>query len=209
MAYCDLWMYLNNELTQYPSWLRPAPVGSRLEHENGDQAQVMQKIERLNWLHQIGNALAHMHSHGIVHCDLKPGNCLLFNDGRNGSLVKLSDFGHSMTDGYGHIGTYEYLHPRFFHEIEKQAEGRLYFHKSACSNVEDDNYALTVLGQEILTGRNEFAGKRLSEIVCAKKAIDLQKLHVKSLPEMLFLGENQIASYSALTDLYSASYGWL
>eukprot|EP00007_Cunea_sp_BSH-02190019_P007734 CAMPEP_0174239732 /NCGR_PEP_ID=MMETSP0417-20130205/15872_1 /TAXON_ID=242541 /ORGANISM="Mayorella sp, Strain BSH-02190019" /LENGTH=708 /DNA_ID=CAMNT_0015318703 /DNA_START=216 /DNA_END=2339 /DNA_ORIENTATION=- len=39
---------------------------------------------------QILDALRYLHMHNIVHNDLKPANCLLFE---NGSVVKLADFG--------------------------------------------------------------------------------------------------------------------
>ena len=38
---------------------------------------------------QMASALAHAHSHGILHCDLKPGNVFVTRDG----VVKVLDFG--------------------------------------------------------------------------------------------------------------------
>ena len=42
---------------------------------------------------QIGRGLAYAHTKGVVHRDLKPENVLLADEGRNGRVAKICDFG--------------------------------------------------------------------------------------------------------------------
>ena len=70
---------------------------------------------------QVGEALAAIHSRGLVHGDLKPANILVMEKGRKGKLdprVKLLDFGLShwetTTSPKFLSGTMEYLAPEYF-----------------------------------------------------------------------------------------------
>jgi serine/threonine protein kinase len=42
---------------------------------------------------QVASALAFMHAHGLVHCDLKPDNIMIEEDDNHSMIVKLIDFG--------------------------------------------------------------------------------------------------------------------
>ncbi len=53
------------------------------------------------WMEEIAEALAYVHSKGLIHCDLKPANILLDEAGH----VRVADFGQSriVTDSVGKL----------------------------------------------------------------------------------------------------------
>lgn len=61
------------------------------------------------WFSQIVNALAFAHGKGLLHCDLKPGNVLLDEEGN----ARLVDFGQSQLRGEAAnvLGTLNYMSP--------------------------------------------------------------------------------------------------
>jgi serine/threonine protein kinase len=92
---------------------------------------------------QIGDALAHLHSKGILHRDLKPENILMPSD----SLVKLGDFGIAVTqDKAGQLtksdrglGTVGYVSPEQQYGLKVDER--------------TDQYSLAALCYELLTGK--------------------------------------------------------
>jgi eukaryotic-like serine/threonine-protein kinase len=107
---------------------------------------------------QIAAGLSAAHAHGIVHRDLKPDNVILVPvEGRPTELVKILDFGISKRRGSLDLsglvcGTPQYMAP-------EQVEGRLLEVDGST-----DQFALAVIAQEMLTGRNPFQADSVDAI---------------------------------------------
>ncbi len=106
----------------------------------------------LFWIHGIGAGVSHLHDHGVVHRDLKPGN--IFNDQ---GMVKIGDYGLSKFISCSRrsgqtesIGTVHYMAP----EVANGRYGK-----------EIDVYALGVILYEMLTGRVPFEGESVGEVL--------------------------------------------
>jgi len=117
---------------------------------------------------QIGSALEHAHCNDIVHCDIKPHNILLAEDGQ----VKVTDFGlaravssSTLTYQDSVMGSVHYFSP-------EQAHGELASKKS-------DLYSLGIVLYEMVTGKLPFEGE--SPITVALKHIQAKVENPKKL----------------------------
>ena len=117
---------------------------------------------------QILQTLSYLHSHGIVHGDIKPQNILLQASGR----IVLSDFGvarqseeseYMDPDGKA-VGTVYYLSP-------EQVRGRE-------AGFRSDLYSLGVMMYEMATGELPFVGENAEEIT---------RQHIENRPESMRL----------------------
>ncbi len=115
--------------------------------------QYMEKKGVLNWketLHfaiQIGKALDHAHSRGIVHRDIKPHNVMVL---KNGS-VKVMDFGIARVMSKSNTLTKEALGSVHYISPEQAKGGRV--------DSRSDIYSLGVVMYEMMTGRPPYDGE--------------------------------------------------
>lgn len=131
--------------------------------------QYMQRRGALTWkevLHfstQIAKALAHAHSRGIIHRDIKPHNIMILAD----SSVKVADFGIARLTNLQDTLTNETLGSVHYISPEQAKGGRI--------DARTDIYSLGVVMYEMLTGRLPFEGD---------SAVSIAIQHISSLPLM-------------------------
>ncbi len=134
--------------------------------ESGEAFYTMELVEGEDWGRRMGTAqpaeevrriltgvlrgLAHLHSYGEIHGDLKPGNILL---GRGG-VVKVSDVGMGGSGEGSVAGTPGYTAPECW-------EGNR-------PDVRSDIYSIGVMGYEALTGKHPFGGRTIREVVAVQ-----------------------------------------
>jgi serine/threonine protein kinase/tetratricopeptide (TPR) repeat protein len=121
--------------------------------EGGDWAGRMGKPQHADEVRHVLagllRGLAHLHCHGEIHGDLKPGNILL----GAGGVVKITDTGMGGSEGRGSgsSGTPGYTAPEVW--------------EGSPSNVRSDLYAVGVMGYEALTGKHPFEKRTVREVV--------------------------------------------
>ena len=132
---------------------------------------VLRTDEVLNFSIQIAKALAHAHSKGIIHRDIKPQNVMLLKDG----LIKVADFGiaalqNDIEESTNEtVGSVHYIAP-------EQARG-------AAADARSDIYSLGIVMYEMMTGRLPYEGK--SEVEVAVKHMNTEAVPPHSIvPEI-------------------------
>ena len=118
--------------------------GSLEDHiKSGDAMPVSRAVQIFE---DVATGLMHLHGKGILHCDLKPGNVLLDQDGK----PRLADFGQSRlsTDNTAALGTLFYMAP-------EQADLR------AVPDAKWDVYGLGALLYTMLTGKPPYYSDEL------------------------------------------------
>ena len=149
-----------------------------------------------SWLPGVAAALDHIHSKGMLHRDVKPGN--IFLDG----FLKpyLGDFGiakvvdesgglqkeQTLTATKMAVGTPEYMAPELFKPRSKP-DGRV------------DQYALAVTVYEMLAGEKPFKGDR-AHIIVEHSALPVTPLSTKvpGLPQSLCMAVERALSKNAV-----------
>lgn len=126
------------------SYVAGGSVETRLRALAAQQCGLSQE-EALTYLMQCAEAIDYAHAHGIIHCDIKPGNMLL----SEGNWLLLTDFGiarivadtDTVTTTEAFLGTPTYMAP-------EQARGR--------AVPASDIYSLAIVAYQFFTGRVPF-----------------------------------------------------
>jgi tetratricopeptide (TPR) repeat protein len=132
---------------------------------SGEAYYTMELIEGGDWAKRMGEpqsaddvrrvltgllrGLAHLHCHGEIHGDLKPGNILL----GAGGVVKITDTGMGGGEGRasGSSGTPGYAAPEIW--------------EGATADIRSDLYSVGVMAYEALTGKHPFAGRTVRDVI--------------------------------------------
>lgn len=129
------------------------------------------------WMEEICRALAFVHSKGLIHCDLKPANILLDEEGH----VRVADFGQSriVTESSWALGTLFYMAPE---QAVLPKEG-----ESLQSDVGWDIYGLGATMWSVLTGHVPHSTEQIRKRIEAAQnlAERLRIYHGSALSEPL------------------------
>lgn len=160
----------------------------------------------IEWIMTAADALAHAHQRGIIHCDLKPANLLLDEDGR----LLVADFGLARTwniagtQAHEVAGTAPFMAPE---QIEPSF-GPI--------GPWTDVYALGAVLYTLLTGRPPYVGGTTADIlaqVIAAPSPTMSGLTRTNVPRevsevcMRCMRKHPVERYSTMHDLLGALRG--
>ncbi len=113
--------------------------------------------EAMPIIEQLGAGLSYAHQNGLVHSDLKPGNCFLTRNG----VVKLLDFGiarASKTEAHAE-GERTLFDPGELGALTP-AYATVEMFEGMDPDPSDDIYALAIMSYQLFTGKHPFGKKR-------------------------------------------------
>jgi serine/threonine protein kinase len=114
---------------KYPSLTKHLPGKQEKNNDSIAVGRLMPDMTVWKICHDVAAGLSHIHSHGIVHHDIKPSNIFFVSHARLGAMCKIGDFGMA-----GEIGTAEdgqegdtvYMAPELLSSSEKQPSADIF-----------------------------------------------------------------------------------
>jgi serine/threonine protein kinase len=125
--------------------------------------------------YQTAQGLQHAHERGMIHRDIKPGNLILFRQGKKGT-VKILDFGlakvtseqkidGALTQQGQMLGTPDYIAPEQTLDAQK-------------ADIRSDIYSLGCTLYHLLTGNPPFSGNTLYAVLQAHHAVEAKSVNL-------------------------------
>ena len=129
--------------------------------------------QSLDYLIQAGSGLAYAHQSGIVHCDIKPQNMLVSQNG----ILKITDFGIARAlDSISRDERYDVVWGSPYYFSPEQAKG-------LPPSPATDIYSLGIIAYEMFNGHLPFD---------AEESTELARMHREDLPEPLIKAKEGI-----------------
>lgn len=138
------------------------------------------------WMQEIAEALSYVHAREIVHCDLKPANVLLDQEGH----VRVADFGHSLvlTDSGGALGSLFYMAPE---QTDASDHGQI-----TQPDVRWDIYALGCTLYHLLSGHpphDDIAMElEMTPVLATRLKIYRKAIETREVPDLYTLTQGQV-----------------
>ena len=145
--------------------------------------------EALHFATQITKALAHAHSRGIIHRDIKPHNIMILKDGS----VKVADFGIARLLSVQNTLTQEALGSVHYISPEQAKGGQI--------DARSDIYSVGVVMYEMLTSRLPFVGD--SAVAVAIQHISAIPLLPRDINPDIPIGLEEITMHAMEPDIHT------
>jgi len=121
----------NSAKKKYPSLVKklPPPSGVQAGSQLDSFGRLVPNMSVWKICHDISAGLSHIHSHGIVHQDIKPSNIFFVSNARFGAMCKIGDFGLARSigsSGDGQEGDTRYLPPELLASAERHTSSDIF-----------------------------------------------------------------------------------
>eukprot|EP00980_Cylindrotheca_fusiformis_P012365 scaffold3036_cov117-Cylindrotheca_fusiformis.AAC.4 len=127
----SLRVYWSSSRKKYPSLSRnlPASTGNAGGADWTTSARSLPNTTVLKICHDISAGLCHIHSHQLVHNDIKPSNIFFVLNSRFGAMCKIGDFGMAGSvgsSGDGQEGDTRYMPPELLSSIARHPSADIF-----------------------------------------------------------------------------------